>query len=219
MDKFWQQLAEVPAGFHWLLTLAALLALALCTLLYLRAIASMLARQSDPCVILTVVHAEDRPTILQLVARNIGTGLAEDIRFEFSHSIPAQAFGLTEKDARRSAPMEIGPLIDGIPALGPGEDRRIDWGQYGGLIAALGHEPVVATCKFRKNGKKMRPVKCPLDIASFAGTIIVESAESKMARELAVISRNTGHIARELEQLGDALAAARESGAEAPAAS
>ena len=41
-------------------------------------------------------------------------------------------------------------IIDGIPALGPGECRKIDWGQYNGLMAALGNEPIVATCKFRE---------------------------------------------------------------------
>jgi hypothetical protein len=91
--------------------------------------------------------------------------------------------------------MKDGPLIFGIPALGPGECRKIDWGQYGGLIAALGKEPIIATCKFKKNNKDMTPTKCPLDVASFDSTVIVESSPAKAAKELEKISSNIQHFA------------------------
>ena len=45
--------------------------------------------------------------------------------------------------------MSEGPLMNGIPALGPGECRKIDWGQYGGLKEAIGDSKIIATCYFK----------------------------------------------------------------------
>jgi len=86
--------------------------------------------------------------------------------------------------------MTTGPLINGIPALGPGETRKIDWGQYGGLMAAIGDTEIIATCRFRKNNKEMPPTKCPLDVKSFKGTISTEAPIAKTARELEKISKS-----------------------------
>ncbi len=198
-----QSITEYAASIDWSawITAIATFVLAALTFVYVRLTGSILAAQSDPCVILTVVHDEERATILLLVARNVGTGLAHDIRFEFSRPLPARAFGLSEADAKEAKEMKSGPLIDGIPALGPGECRKIDWGQYGGLVAALGNEPIVATCRFKKNGKDMPPIQCPLDVTSFAGTVAVESPEAKAAKELEKISKSIQHLASELHTL------------------
>lgn len=192
-----QSTTEVAQSLDWSdwVTAFATLVLAGLTLLYVRLTGHILAAQSDPCVILTVVHDNERATILQLCARNVGTGLAHDIRFEFSRPLPARAFGLSTDDAKEVTEMKDGPLIDGIPALGPGECRIIDWGQYGGLAVALGNEPIVATCRFKKNDKEMRPTQCPLDVASFAGTIAVESPPARAVRELEKISKSIQHLA------------------------
>jgi hypothetical protein len=185
-----ESIIDQAATIDWSawITAIATFVLAVLTFTYVRLTGKILSAQSDPCVVLTVVHDEERPTILQLVVRNIGAGLADDIRFEFSRPLPARAFGPTEADANEASEMESGPLIDGIPALGPGECRKVDWGQYGGLMAALGNERILATCKFKKNGRNMRPVKCPLEVASFVGTAAVESSAAKIASELEKIT-------------------------------
>ncbi|MBU1059064.1 MAG: hypothetical protein KJ804_12195 [Proteobacteria bacterium] len=177
------------------ITAVATLLLAILTFIYVRLTRSILATHSDPCVVLTVVHDPEHATILQLVARNVGAGLAYDIRFEFSHSLPEKAFGLTVADAKNAKKMTTGPLINGIPALGPGESRKIDWGQYGGLMAAIGDSDIIATCRFKKNNKEMPPTKCPLDVKSFVGTISTEAPMAKTARELAKISKSIQDIA------------------------
>ena len=92
------------------------LVLAILTFIYVRITNKILASQSDPCVVLTVVHDEDRASLLQLVAKNVGTGLAQDIRFSFSQPLPARAFGLTAQNAKKAKTMDEGPLINGIPA-------------------------------------------------------------------------------------------------------
>ena len=98
-----QSIIECVALIHWSpwVTAGATIVLAVLTYRYVRLTGKILATQSEPCVILTVVHDDDRATVLQLVARNVGTGLAHDIRFEFSRPLPARAFGLSESDARK----------------------------------------------------------------------------------------------------------------------
>lgn len=68
------------------------------------------------------------------------------------------AWGLTVKDSKDAETMTKGPLVDGIPGLAPGEKRRISWGQYGGLLKALGDEPVHITSFFKKNNSQNRPL-------------------------------------------------------------
>ena len=198
-----QSITECAALIHWSpwVTAGATIVLAVLTYRYVKLTGKILATRSEPCVILTVAHDDDRPTILQLVARNVGTGLAHDIRFEFSRPLPARAFGLSQSAATDATEMKDGPLIDGIPALGPGECRKIDWGQYGGLVDALGNEPMVATCKFKKDGKEMRPTQCPLDVASFVGTVAVESPAAKTVKELERLSKSIETLASGFHKL------------------
>lgn len=174
---------------------AATVVLTVLTLIYVRLTKGILEGQSNPCVIVSVVHDDERPTILQLVIRNVGSGLAQDIAFEFPRPIPARAWGIAENEAKTAEPMTRGPLIEGIPALGPGEQRRIDWGQYGGLMKNLGTEPVVVKCKFKKNGKAMPPMECKLDVKSFEGTVAAERPSAKVAKEIEKISKDLHHLA------------------------
>ncbi len=147
----------------WVTSIGTLI-LAILTFVYVRLTSRILSSQSDPCVVLTVVHDKDRPSILQIVARNVGPGLAKDIRFTFSRPLPAKAFGLTGLSSKKVETMSEGPLISGIPALGPGESREIDWGQYGGLKEAIGNNKIIATCYFKKDSKEMKTIVCPLEV-------------------------------------------------------
>ena len=97
--------------------------------------------------------------------------------------------------------MKSGPFIDGIPALGPGETRRIDWGQYGGLLKNFGTEPAIVTCKFKKNGKPMPPMEFKIDIKSFEGTVAARSSEAIVAKELESISKDLHNIATGFSRL------------------
>ncbi len=193
MLQFFTELSKSVDLSAWI-TAFATLVLAVLTFIYVRLTGKILSTHSDPCVIVTVVHDEDRPTIIQLVVRNIGSGLAHDIKFEFSRPLPARAFGLTKDNVKEATEMRDGPLINGIPALGPGECRKIDWGQYGGLSAALGDEPIIVTCRFKKNGKEMTPIQCPLDVESFAGTVAAEKPIAKVAKELEKISKSFQYL-------------------------
>lgn len=177
----------------WITAIATLI-LAILTGMYVLLTKKILQAQSDPCVIITVVHDQDRPTILQLVVKNIGNGLAHDISFKFSKPLPNHAWGITAGNAKDAEEMKDGPLILGIPALGPGEERKIDWGQYGGLIKNIGEKPITATSFFKKNDKQMKPVKCYLDVKSFEGTNASESPVAQIAKHIENISKEVNHI-------------------------
>lgn len=196
-------ISDVFSSIDWStwITALATLVLAVLTFVYVILTRKILSSQSDPCVILSVIHDEDRSTVLQLIAKNVGTGLAHDVRFEFSHPIPARAWGLSPDKAKKAEEMTDGPLIRGIPALGPGESRKIDWGQYGGLKASIGNSKIIATCRFKKNGKEMPSVICPLDVESFSGTVAAESPSSKTAKELENISKTIQHLASGFHKL------------------
>jgi hypothetical protein len=133
----------------------------------------LLRTQIDPHVVIYARSDELRPTIIDLVIQNVGRSVATDVRFEFSRQMFHMAYGVTEEEAQAYPPQPIdaGPLVTGIPALGPGEMRRITWGQFGGLKRALGDEVITAKVRFREQrGRERGPVVTQLDVRSFAHT-------------------------------------------------
>jgi hypothetical protein len=102
--------------------------------------------QVSPEVVVYVVADDRRPSIINLVIENIGKGVAKKVRFSLSEPLPGNAFGI-DKPASGGT-MEGGPLITGIPSLGPGVRRVLTWGQYGGLYAALGNRVVTITARY-----------------------------------------------------------------------
>lgn len=203
-DSTTKLIAGIVSTLDWSawITASATLTLAVLTFVYVVLTRKILAAQSDPCVVLTVVHDKERSTILQLVAKNVGPGLARDVRFEFSYPVPARAFGTSPENVEKAGLMEDGPLIDGIPALGPGESREIDWGQYYGLIAAIGEREITATCRFKKGSKEMTPVECPIDVKSFSHTSAAPALAETSTRALDQISKDIHHFATGYRRLG-----------------
>jgi hypothetical protein len=90
--------------------------------------------------------------------------------------------------------MTAGPLIDGISGLAPGEERRIDWGQYGGLMKALGNDPVFITANFKKNEKGMPPAVSAVDVKSYKDTTASRSLYAEVASDIKNISKNIEHL-------------------------
>jgi hypothetical protein len=177
------------------ITAVATAVLAILTFIYVWLTRRILDSQAMPCVIVSVVHDDKRPTILQLLIRNIGLGLAHDITFNSSRPIPDKAWGIVLADAKEATAMDSGPLIDGIPALGPGEERRIDWGQFGGLMKNIGEEPIIVKCNFKKDGKPIASTTCKLEVKSFEGTCASERDPGmKCARELEKIAKELNHL-------------------------
>jgi hypothetical protein len=152
--------------------------------------------QSAPCVVVYTQHDNARSTIIMIIIENIGRSMARDVRFELDRRIPLHAFGL-ERLAGSTEEMDSGPLVRGIPALAPGETRRITWGQYGGLREALGGIPVKVTSRFKYGPREMDPVDCVLEVESFHYEELVDTDGArkcagyleKMERHLQQMSR------------------------------
>lgn len=153
--------------------------------------------QTDPHVVVYVKHDHSRPTILLLVVENVGRGLASDVTFRTSRPLPAEAWGI-EKPPKAAGPMVDGPIVKGIPTLGPGDSRKISWGQFGGLKKSLGDEGIDITCEFKRGNKKMKPTKSRLEVNSFEGTDATSSEGARLVKEV-------GAIAKQIERLGHAL--------------
>jgi len=153
----------------------------------------LLKAQSDPHVVLYARSDDWRPSIIELVIQNVGRSVASDITFEFSRPMFWRAYGTDSKTAGEAVPMSEGPLVTGIPALGPGEIRRITWGQFGGLKRQLQHEVIKATVRFRDSrGRTLSPVVSQLDVRSFEHTDISE--RDPALRLVRVVERLQGDI-------------------------
>lgn len=146
--------------------------------------------QTSPNVIVTAVHDESRPTIIMLVVQNIGKGMALDV--SFMSSVPLQkAYGISEETKRKPQPIDRGPLVTGIPALGPGESRKMDWGQPGGLLKLVGSEAVTIECKYTSQEGHNYSGMFKVDIESFMMTNANESMPLRTVKALENIADNT----------------------------
>lgn len=140
-----------------------------------------------PYVIITAIHDEERPSVIMLVIKNIGNGLALDISFSFS-TFPQKSWGISDENIDIK-PFDRGPLKTGIPALGPGEVRKIDWGQCAGIEKTIGDASIkVDITFFDKTGKQHKLVS-KIDIASFFGTTAHDPTSIKAAKALESIAK------------------------------
>jgi hypothetical protein len=194
-DMIHYSLSVAQSIIWWIVTITTG-ALAILTFIYILSLLMHKIRkvQSDPYVILSVVQDYDRPSMLQLVVKNVGPGVAHDISFKFSRPIPEYAWGVKVENAQTAEIMSTGPLIDGIPMLGPGEKIMIDWGLYEGLRKNLGTEPVIVTCSFKKDKKRMKVVICKLDVRSFEKTIATKTIDSRIFEAIEEISQQLKNI-------------------------
>lgn len=188
-------------GLLFLYTIVALAAVASTAVNYF-----LLRRQSEPRVVVYTKHDKDRPTLLLLVIENVGNGMAYDVEFDLSRKIPERATGLTptgeEKDFE---PMTEGPLMEGIPVLAPGEDRIMNWGQYGGLMDALGGKSVKVVSRFKSKGPylcgpKERTADSFLEVQSYKKTDAASSPERNAVKALDTIADSMGDVAGVLKE-------------------
>lgn len=155
---------------------------------------------TDPKVLVYTVNDRERPGILMIVIENIGRDIAEGVRFTTDRPVPSRAFGMTIEEAQPSELMRSGPLIDGIPALGPGDTRRITWGQFGGLRKALGGKPIRITVEYRR-GRHRFSSSSVLEVDSYEGTDASRTVLEEIASNLNTIGQRlqvlTGSIRAE----------------------
>lgn len=186
------------------LTAFATISAAAVAALYTYFTARLLRAQSEPRVIVFARHDSDRPTMLVIRIENIGRDIAHDVTFRSSRPIPHRAFGLDEKTLEPPKVMTDGPLIEGIPALGPGDYREITWGQPFGLLKALGDNTVMLTYMYR-HGRRTFTGSASLDVRSHLWIDISERPPLRTARGVESIADSLKSIDRRLAHLADVL--------------
>ncbi|MFJ2482041.1 hypothetical protein ACIOWE_17320 [Pseudomonas sp. NPDC087598] len=126
---------------------------------------------TDPLVIVYAEPDLARPSIVNLIIKNIGKGPAHNISFTSDRPLPCEAFGIGEPSTVARA-MSSGPIVTGIPFLAPEQKLSLTWGQYGGLHKYIGSEPIKISATFRRSYKsrmfsrKLSSTTC-LDIQTF----------------------------------------------------
>jgi hypothetical protein len=186
---FWAAVAAAAAGLS-----------SLFAAIYTALTFKLLQIQSEPKVILYVHHDHERPSLLSIVVENIGRGVAKEVSFVPSREIPASAWGLTLEDATPASIMKDGPLVSGIESLGPGTRRKITWGQYGGLMAAIGEGTIRIDYKYR-SGKRWIHDEAILEVCSFTGTDASTSPATRVADSLSEIAKIGRQVERHVNQL------------------
>ncbi len=86
--------------------------------------------ESRPEVVVYVNRCNTEATVecWELVIANIGGGMAYDIKFKAPRDCFVRGFVKSQGDDDGLMPIEDGPLVDGIPALAPGQKLRLWWG-------------------------------------------------------------------------------------------
>ncbi|KAB2959196.1 MAG: hypothetical protein F9K16_12590 [Thermoanaerobaculia bacterium] len=155
--------------------------------------ASLVRLQMQPQVILYVTHDLERTTIFMLVVKNIGHGVARDVKFFPERPIPAHAFGIAEPDKREQKTMTDGPLVEGIPLLAPGESRLITWGQIGGLTKALGGKPLAVNFEYLDGDRKVTGNSL-LEVRSYWATDASTRPVEAISRSLDKLAKSAANI-------------------------
>lgn len=86
--------------------------------------------ESRPEVVVYVNRCNTEATVecWELVIANIGGGMAYDIKFKAPSDCFVRGFVKAEGDDDGLRAITDGPLVDGIPALAPGQKLRLWWG-------------------------------------------------------------------------------------------
>lgn len=163
-----QEIPWTEIGLFWSSSILALITVTAVIVNYL-----IFRTQVDPEIIVNAMHDDERPSIIILIIENIGKGMARDIHFSWQGKLPKEAFGF--EDAAVPEEVDSGPLVNGIPALGPGSKRIITWGQYGGLKKGIGDNIIHITATYKSDThilpwKNKHSTTSLLDIKSFEGT-------------------------------------------------
>ena len=104
------------------------------------------SNQSPRIIIFATPHYA-KETFIQLNVKNIGNGVAENLKIKTDQPLPRRAFGI----GKLTSPKEIfqnGIFKYGIKIFHPEQSYIYDWGQFGGLKEALNDQPITFTVTY-----------------------------------------------------------------------
>jgi hypothetical protein len=120
----------------WISIFMALIATASAIVTY-----SVFRSATDPLIIVYADPDLKRPSVVNLIIKNIGKGAAHSVRFLSNRALPYKAYGI-EVPTDMPKDMTSGPIVTGIPFLAPDQQIILTWGQYGGLYKFIGESPI-----------------------------------------------------------------------------
>ncbi len=150
----------------WISIFMALIATASVIVTY-----SVFRSSTDPLIIVYAEPDLKRPSVVNLIIKNIGKGAAHSVRFSPNRPLPDKAYGI-ELPINMPNEMKSGPIVTGIPFLAPEQQIILTWGQYGGLYKFIGDSPIEIESIFNAVGRhsfllrKLRSISS-LDIKMF----------------------------------------------------
>lgn len=167
----------------------------------------LLRSHVDPAVVVYTVHDERQPHILKIIIANVGPSPAFGVRFTFSPEIEREAANNPAKmtdDIWR--PMRDGPLVDGIPLLGPGSRRVLTWGSLKALRGTFVDAPVrvSATYESRRSfpwDPTEHTSSSVLEIRSFLGTDASKPPELRGVEALENLATDMSDIRAKMRTL------------------
>ena len=130
---------------NWISVLMALIAVSSTAITYL-----VYRSATDPNVIVYADADKNRPSVINLIIKNIGKGSAVDISFLPTRPLPSKAFGIEVPD-KLPAMMTAGPIVTGIPYLAPNQEIVITWGQFGGLANYIEDSSIIVNVIYHRS--------------------------------------------------------------------
>ena len=100
-----------------------------------------------PQIIVFITPHYGKETFIQLNVKNIGNGIAENVKFSSNQPIPYKAFGISKLNGKKES-FESGIFKHGIRVFHPNYSYTYDWGQFGGLKEALNDEIIIFTVSY-----------------------------------------------------------------------
>jgi|TARA_R110001592_G_scaffold44562_3_gene143179 hypothetical protein len=146
----------------------------------------------DPHVVVYADPDLKRPSIINLIIENTGRSAAWNVSFQSTKPVPQEAFGI--ENARKPASMNRGPIVNGIPCLGPGSRRVITWGQFDGIRQGIDGDYLDITSTYQSEPslafwKRAHQTVSRIDIQSFENFNVSDrNWDKKIAEQLEVIA-------------------------------
>lgn len=158
---------------------------------------------TDPCVVVFIRKHATEDTLLELVIRNIGSGMARNITFGLPQGLQTCLWGIGVESLAPGEPVSRGALVQGIPALAPNQERAILWGQWKGIEKHLltWANPEIRASFFGADLRTSFETKNPIEIASFDGlSLAPDNPIASVSKELKSLNAEIRALRNHIER-------------------
>lgn len=135
--------------------------------------------------------------LIYIQIENIGRSIAYDVAFKIDEPLVRRLGGLTALLGEEPEPLG-GCLEHGIPALGPGDSRKILWGKHYEIYKELGDRFIKINASFKDRAKVPHLTTSVVEVKSFVGADAADNSSlSKIARGVERIAQSSEGLVRD----------------------